>query len=415
MKKTRKSKAKPPLVLSHKPSFIQEANRMKRLPPYLFTVVDQIKKEVVETGVDVVDLSMGSPDLPPPKHVIDAMKTSLMKPEIHRYSKWTGDTEKRFRKAISNWYKMKFNVDLCPETEVLPLIGSKEGIAHLCLAFMNNDDLALVPSPAYPVHFNGVIMAGGILYNIPTFEEHNWIPDLFTLPRETVRLSKLLFLSYPHNPTTAVVDSGFFEKVIHWARGKDLIVTHDFAYSDFMFGKEKAPSILQTKGSRDFSIEIHTMSKSYCMSGWRVGFAVGNRDVLEKLRKTKSYCDFGLFRAVQEGSIAALTGPQSYVTKLVKTYEKRLQYFTKGLNAIGWPVTMPKSTFYLWARIPLKYSALSSLEFTELMLREAGVAVIPGTGFGDYGEGYIRFAMVEPEERMAMALKRIKALLDRKD
>ena len=388
---------------------------MKRLPPYLFTVVDQIKREVIATGVDVVDFSMGSPDVAPPKHAIDALKESLDRPDIHRYSKWDGEIERRFRRAISNWYKKKYDVDLDPDKEVLPLIGSKEGIAHLCLAFMNNDDLALVPSPAYPVHFNGVIMAGGILYNIPTYEENGYLPDLVSLPRETVRLSKMLFLSYPHNPTTAICDEEFFNRTIHWGKDKDLILVHDYAYSDFVYGKEKVPSILQIKGARDFSIEFHTMSKSFSMAGWRLGFAVGNREILAKLNKTKSYCDFGIFRGLQVGATAALEGPQDYVKKLAAFYKKRLEYFTRGLNEVGWPVTMPKSTFYMWCKIPMKYSALSSLEFCELLLREAGVAVSPGTGFGDYGEGYIRFALVEPEERMAIALKRIKAFLARKD
>jgi len=415
IKKRKKVKTHPPLVLDPKHSFIQEANRMKRLPPYLFTLVDDIKREVVATGVDVVDFSMGSPDLEPPQHIIDALKNSLHNPGVHRYSKWDHDVEKRLRSAISHWYKRKFNVSLNPDTEVLPLLGSKEGIAHLCLAFMNNDDLALVPSPAYPVHFNGIIMAGGILYNIPTNEENNWLPDLFSLPKETVRLSKLLFLSYPHNPTTAICDEEFFEKVVHWAKGKDIIVVHDFAYSDFVYGKKKVPSMLNIKGARDFTIEIHSLSKSYSMAGWRLGFAVGNQLILDKLKKTKSYCDFGIFQGVQEAAIAALNGPQGYVKKIVAIYKKRLEFFTKGLREIGWDVAMPKSTFYIWAKIPLRYAALTSLEFCELMLREAGVAVSPGTGFGDFGEGYVRFALVEPENRMKIALKRIKALLERKD
>jgi aspartate/methionine/tyrosine aminotransferase len=391
---------------------MQEAHRLKRLPPYLFTIIDSLKREVLQKGIDVVDLSMGSPDVPPPPHVKHALVESLRKSETHRYSKFDGPVERDFRKAISTWYKQRFNVDLDPDTEVLPLIGSKEGIAHLSLTFLNSDDLALVPSPAYPVHFNGVIMAGGILYNIPLKEEKGYLPELNTLSRETVRLSKLFFLSYPHNPTTATCDQHFYEKVVHWAKDKNIILVSDLAYSDFVFGSQRAHSLLETKGARDFTIEFHTLSKSYSMAGWRIGFAVGNKNILASLAKTKSYCDFGLFRGAQAAATAALTGPQGYVKNIVDLYYKRMKFFVDGLNRIGWKVKMPKATFYVWAKIPLKYSAFSSLKFAELMLREAGVAVAPGTGFGEYGEGYVRFALVQPEERLKLALKRIKRLLE---
>jgi aspartate/methionine/tyrosine aminotransferase len=384
---------------------LHEANRMRRLPPYLFTVVDNLKHEVREQGVDVIDFSMGNPDQEPPAHVINALRDALHQKEVHRYSKFDGAVERKLRVAISNWYKDRFNVDLDPATEVLPLIGSKEGIAHLSLAFLNNDDLALVPSPAYPVHFNGVIMAGGILYNIPLKEENHYLPDFFSLPRETTQISKLLFLSYPHNPTTATCDMGFYEKVVKWASGKPMIVASDLAYSDFVYGNRRAHSILETKGARKQCIEFHTLSKSFSMPGWRIGFAVGNKDILASLAKTKSYCDFGLFRAIQIAATKALTGPQTYVKRLKKLYHKRLTVLVDGLNKMGWEVTMPKATFYVWARIPLKFSALTSMEFTELMLRDIGVGVAPGTGFGEYGEGYVRFAAVVDETRIREALE----------
>ncbi len=390
---------------------MHEANRMRRLPPYLFTLVDNWKREVRAQGVDVIDFSMGNPDFDPPKHVIEALKESMDMPEINRYSKADYTIEKKFRKSISDWYKDRFNVDLDPDTEVLPCIGSKEGIAHLCLAFMNFDDLALVPSPAYPVHFNGVIMAGGILYNIPLKEEADYLPDFFSLPKETVRLSKLLFLSYPHNPTTATCDLGFYEKVIKWVSDKNIIVASDLAYSDFVYDGKRAHSLLEVKEARKHAIEFHTLSKSYSMAGWRVGFAVGNREILASLNKTKSYCDFGLFRAIQVASTRALSGPQHYVQQIVKKYKKRIDVFVDEINKIGWETKKPKATFYVWTRIPAKFSALTSMEFTELMLRETGVAVAPGTGFGEYGEGYVRFALVVPENRIKEAMIRIEKWL----
>ena len=386
---------------------IHEANRMKRLPPYLFTLVDNWKREVREKGADVIDFSMGNPDFDPPKHVMDAMKEALDMPEIHRYSKSDGEVEKKFRRAISNWYKERFNIDLDPDTEVLPCIGSKEGIAHLCLAYMNYDDLALVPSPAYPVHFNGVVMAGGILYNIPLKEESHYLPDFFSLPKETVRISKLLFLSYPHNPTAATCDLSFYEKVTKWVSDKNIIVASDLAYSDFVYDGKRAHSLLEAKDARKYAIEFHTLSKSYSMAGWRVGFAVGNKEILSSLAKTKSYCDFGLFRAIQYAATKALSGPQGYIKTILKQYKSRMDVLVNGLNKIGWETKLPKATFYVWTRIPAKFSALTSMEFTELLIRETGVSVAPGTGFGEYGEGYVRFACVVPEKRTEEAVERI--------
>lgn len=391
---------------------MHEANRMMRLPPYLFTIVDNLKRQVRAQGVDVIDFSMGNPDLEPPAHVVAAMRDALKIKGIHRYSKGDQEIECNFRRAIAKWYHGRFGVELDPDKEVLPLIGSKEGIAHLSLAFLNNDDLALVPSPAYPVHFNGVIMAGGILYNIPLKEEKGYLPDLTTLPRETTRLSKLMFLSYPHNPTTATCDIEFFNKVIHWGQDKNIIVAHDLTYSDFVFRGKRAPSILEVKGSRKFCVEFHTLSKSYSMPGWRIGFVVGNKDILASIAKTKSYVDFGIFRAIQVAATVALTGPQTYVKKIHEIYKKRIDYFVAGLNRIGWETKKPNATFYIWCRIPNPYTALTAMEFTELLLKETGVAVAPGTGFGDHGEGYVRFAMVVPDARMKSALDRIKKFLE---
>ncbi len=393
---------------------MQEANRLKRLPLYLFTIIDELKKRAREKGIDVIDFGMGSPDQPAPPHVIQTLCDAAKITENHRYSRPDGDVEKRLRRAIANWYKGRFGVILDPDSEVLPLIGSKEGIAHLCLAFLNNDDIAIVPSPAYPVHFNGVIVAGGILYNIPIVPEKGYLPDLESIPKEVIKMAKLMFISYPHNPTGAVCDIKFFEKVVQWAKDKNIIIAHDCTYSDIVFDGYKAPSFLQVKGSRDFGIEFHTISKSYNMAGWRLGFVVGNASILKTLAKTKSYLDFGIFRAVQEAAIAALEGPQDCVANMVKLYKERRDVLVDGLNAIGWKTDKPKATFYVWTRIPAKYSALTALEFATLMVDEIGVAVAPGTGFGEYGEGFVRFALVEDVDRIKIALKKIKEFMEAK-
>ncbi|MBI2870790.1 MAG: LL-diaminopimelate aminotransferase [Candidatus Omnitrophica bacterium] len=391
---------------------MHEALRLKRLPAYLFTILDHMKAEARSRGVDVIDLGMGNPDQPVPPHIVNALCKAARKPDSHRYSRSDGALEKNLRRAIARWYDSRFGVKLDPEHEVLPLIGSKEGIAHLSMAFLNNDDIALVPSPAYPVHFNGVIIAGGILYNLPLYKERGYLPDLGSVQRDIVKRSKLLILSYPNNPTTAVAPLEFFKDVVKWAQGRNLIVCHDNAYSDIVFDGYRAPSILEVKGASGCAVEFHTCSKSYNMAGWRIGFVVGNAEILRTLEKVKSYIDFGLFRAIQEATVTALTGPQQCVKQIVATYKKRRDVFVNGLNRIGWKVDMPQATFYVWAHIPPKYSGLTSMEFSELLVREAGVAASPGTGFGEYGEGFVRFALVADEDRLREAVRRIKALLE---
>lgn len=396
---------------------LHEANRMRRLPLYLFTIMDDLKDKARARGVDVIDLGMGSPDLPTPKHIVDELCDQARVTENQRYSRASGEPEKILRSAISQWYKGRFDIDLDPSSEVLPLIGSKEGVAHLSLAFLNHDDIALVPSPAYPVHFNGVIMAGGILYNIPMTAENGFKPDLKSLSPELVKMAKLLFISYPHNPTTAVADKEFFKEVIDWAKDKpNLIIAHDLAYSDIVFDDFKAPSIFEIEGAKDMNIiEFHTLSKSYNMAGWRIGYVVGNKGILASLAKTKSYIDFGIFRAIQLAAAKALTGPQDCVKELVEVYRKRRDLLCDGLNRIGWAVEKPKATFYVWAHIPPKYSALTSMEFASLLVEEAGIGVAPGTGFGEYGEGYVRFALVDTEKRLQEAVERIEKLLKTED
>ncbi len=385
---------------------------MKRLGLYLFTIIDELKAEAQARGLEVIDLGMGNPDLPSPPHVVEELCRAARKPDNQRYSRPHGEVEARLRKAIAEWYDRRFGVRLDPETEVLPLIGSKEGIAHLSLAYLNNDDIGLVTSPTYPVHANGVIMAGGILYSIPIGPENHFRPNLKALSREVVRMAKILIVSYPHNPTTACVELDFYRELVEWGRGKEIILCSDLAYSDIVFDGYQAPSLLQAKGARDgYCVEFHTCSKSYNMAGWRIGWAVGNAQILRSLEKTKSYIDFGIFRAVQEAAISALSGPQDFVKQLVETYRKRRDLFVSGLHALDWKVPVPKATFYVWARIPPKFSALTSLEFSKLLVEEAGVVTAPGTGFGEYGEGFIRFALVEPEARLQTALERIRQVL----
>ncbi|NQT95704.1 MAG: LL-diaminopimelate aminotransferase [Candidatus Omnitrophica bacterium] len=396
---------------------MHEANRMRRLPLYLFTIIDELKEKARSRGVDIIDLGMGNPDLPTPKHIVDELCKQARLTENQRYSRPNDKPEMVFKEAVATWYRERFDVELDPVSEVLPLIGSKEGVAHLSLAFLNHDDIALVPNPAYPVHFNGVIMAGGILYNIPMTAENQFKPDLRSLSPELVRMAKLLFISYPHNPTSSVADIEFFRDVVEWAKDKpNLIIAHDLAYSDIVYDGFKAPSILEVEGAKDLNlIEFHTLSKSYNMAGWRIGYAVGSKNVLASLAKTKSYIDFGIFRAIQLAAAKALTGPQDCVKQLVETYRKRRDVMIDGLNSIGWEVDKPKATFYIWAHIPPKFSALTSMEFATLLVEEAGVVVAPGTGFGEYGEGYVRFALVEDEKRLKIAVERINKVLKTED
>ncbi len=393
----------------------QEANRLKRLPLYLFTILDELKAQAKARGIDVIDLGMGNPDLPPPKHVLAEFVRRVADPANHGYPRKGGDAERTLHQAIATWYRRKFRISLDPQREVLPLLGSKEGIAHLSLAFLNHDDVGLVPNPTYPVHFSGIILAGGMLYNIPISAETQYRPNLASIDRKVLRKSKMLFLSYPHNPTTATADLAYFTEVIAWARRHNIMVIHDFAYSDFVYDGRRAPSILEVKGAKDVAVEFHTMSKSYCLPGMRLGFAVGNADILATLAKTKSYVDFGIFRAVQWAAAKALTGPQDFVRKTVETYRTRRDVFIPALRRVGWDIPSPKATFYVWAKLPLKFSALTSLELATLLVQEAGVVAAPGSGFGEYGEGYVRFALVEPVPRLREAVRRIARVLSMED
>lgn len=393
-----------------------EANRLKRIPPYIFSVVDSMKLEAQKKGIDTIDFSLGSPDMKPPKRVIEKLKEALDRDDVHSYSRHDGEIEKEFRKEIANWYERKFNVLLNPEKETLQLIGSKEGIAHFALGVINSEDIVIVPSPTYPAHFNGVIASGGIVYYVPLLEDNKYILDFKKIDPGILRLAKMLIVSYPQNPTTAVVKLDFYEELVDYFKDKGIIIVSDITYSDLIYEEGYRPtSILEVKGAKDFCIEFHTLSKNFNMAGWRIAFAAGNAKLIEILKKTKSYIDFGVFKAIQLAGIEAMRYCEDFIQEVKEIYYDRITTFVEGLNRAGWRVEMPKSTFYVWAKIPLKYSALTSLEFTKVLIEETGVVCSPGSGFGEYGEGYVRFAMVQNKQRIKEAVLRITRFLSRED
>ncbi|MFZ2410271.1 MAG: LL-diaminopimelate aminotransferase [Candidatus Methanoperedens sp.] len=379
------------------------ADRINSLPPYLFAAIDKAKAEVIKKGVDVINLSIGDPDLPTPRHIVDAMKKSLDNPARHRYPSYEGMLS--FRTAAAKWYKKTMNVDLAPEDEVLTLIGSKEGIAHIPLAFLNPGDVSLVPDPAYPVYNIGSILADGKPYKMPLLAENDFLPDLDAVPSGIAKKAKLMFINYPNNPTSAIASLKFFEEVVDFANENDIIVIHDNAYSEMTYDGYKAPSFLNVSGAKDVGIEVHSLSKTYNMTGWRLGFAVGNRDILAGLGKVKTNVDSGAFEAVQEAGIAALTGPQDCVGEMNAIYKERRDALLVGLGELGLPVKPPKATFYVWAHVNG-----SSSEFAKLLLEKAGIVATPGAGFGEYGDGYVRFALTQTVERIDEAVDRMRKL-----
>lgn len=382
---------------------IMYADRINSLPPYLFAAIDKAKAEVVRKGVDVINLSIGDPDMPTPPHIVEAMKKAVSNPARHRYPSYEGMLA--FRNAAANWYKKEMNVDLNPEDEVLALIGSKEGIAHIPFAFLNPGDISLVPDPAYPVYNIGSILADGKPHKMPLLAENNFLPDLGAIPAHIAKKAKLMFLNYPNNPTSAIASLKFFEEVIDFANENGIIVIHDNAYSAMTYNGYKAPSFLNVSGAKDIGIEMHSLSKTYNMTGWRIGFAVGNRDILAGLGKVKTNVDSGAFEAVQDAGIAALTGPQDCVRDMNAVYKERRDALLSGLKELGLEVTTPRATFYVWAGINGK-----SLDFTKLLLEKAGIVATPGVGFGEYGEGYIRFALTQPVERIHEAVDRMRMI-----
>ncbi|TSA03587.1 MAG: alanine transaminase [Nitrospiraceae bacterium] len=383
--------------------------RINRLPPYVFNEVQALKLQARRRGEDIIDFGMGNPDEPTPPHIVDKLIEAAQNPKNHRYSASRGIT--KLRHAITAWYQRNYSVDLDPETEAIVTIGSKEGLAHLALAMITPGDVVLTPTPTYPIHPYSVIIAGGEVRGIPLRQDSDFFADLTEAYRRTLPRPKMLILNFPHNPTTAVVDPAFFKKVVAFAKENNVFVVHDLAYADIVFDGYKAPSFLQAPGAKDVGVEFFTLSKSYNMPGWRVGFCVGNPKMVGALQKIKSYLDYGIFQPIQIAAIIALNGPQDCVQETVKLYRDRRDVLVEGLNRIGWKVEKPLATMFVWAPIPDAYRSMGSLEFSKLLLHEAKVAVSPGIGFGECGDGHVRFGLVENEHRIRQAIRGIKKAL----
>ncbi|MCD6561001.1 MAG: LL-diaminopimelate aminotransferase [Deltaproteobacteria bacterium] len=383
----------------------KKADRLKKLPPYLFKEIDRKKAEVMAKGVDIIDLGVGDPDIPTPTHIIEALKKAVDEPENHRYPSYSGMNG--FKDAVAKWYKMRFGVELDPQREVVSLIGSKEGIAHFPLAFINPGDAALVPTPAYPVYHVATLFAGGESFFMPLLEENKFLPDFDVIPDEIAQRARIMFINYPNNPTSAVADPEFFSRVVEFAKSNKILVCHDAAYTEMAFHGYRPGSFLEVEGAMDVGLEFHSLSKTYNMTGWRIGFAVGNRKAIEGLGTIKSNIDSGVFQAIQVAGIEALNGDQACVAEMIHIYERRQDLMVKGLNEAGFEVDVPKATFYLWVKVPEDYT---SNGIAAALLEDAGVVVTPGTGFGEPGEGYFRIALTQKRERLAQAIERIKAL-----
>ncbi len=388
---------------------MQEFRRMVRLPPYVFKVVDALKMELRRKGGDIIDLGMGNPDIPTPGHVVEKLVEAAQKGHNHRYSASAGIT--KLRGAITDWYKRRFDVDLDPDEEVIATIGAKEGLSHLVLATTSPGDVVFAPNPTYPIHPYSVIIAGGDLRSIPIGPDRDFFDDLLSATKQTWPNPKMLILSYPHNPTTSVVDRAFFEKIVDFCRDHDMMVIHDFAYADLVFDGYKPPSFLQIPGAKEIGVEFFSLSKSYSMPGWRVGFCVGNRDMIAALRRIKSYLDYGMFQPIQIAAIIALNGPDDCVHEIVETYRQRRDVLVDGLNRVGWSIEKPKGTMFVWGKIPEPFREMGSIEFAKMLIRDAGVAVSPGIGFGEYGDDHVRFALVENPHRINQAIRGIKRVL----
>ncbi len=383
----------------------EKAERLKKLPPYLFKEIDRKKAEVKARGVDVIDLGVGDPDIPTPPHIIQALKTAVDNPAHHRYPSYSGMTA--FREAVAQWYEERFGVELDPNTEVVSLIGSKEGIAHFPLAFVNPGDMALVPTPAYPVYHIATIFAGGESFFMPLLSKNRFLPDLTAIPDDVADRAKILFINYPNNPTSAVADPSFFREIVTFAEKHGIIVCHDAAYTEIAFDGYRPPSFLEVDGAREVGLEFHSLSKTYNMTGWRIGFAVGNSRAIGALGAIKSNIDSGVFEAVQKAGMAALRGDQSCVREMTEVYRQRRDLMVDGLVRTGFEVESPRATFYLWVRVPPGYT---STRLATRLLEEAGLVVTPGNGFGDPGEGYFRIALTQTRKRLAEAIDRLKKI-----
>jgi alanine-synthesizing transaminase len=388
---------------------MQEFRRMDRLPPYMFKVVDKLKMDLRREGVDIVDLGMGNPDIPTPRHIVEKLVEAAQKPQNHRYSASAGIT--KLRHAITDWYKTRWGVDINPEEEAIATIGAKEGLSHLVLATVSPGDVVFAPNPTYPIHPYSVIIAGGDLRSIPIAPDRDFFEDLLTATKQTWPAPKMLIISFPHNPTTAVADRAFFEKIVDFCREHEMIVIHDFAYADLVFDGYTPTSLLQIPGAKEIGVEFFTLSKSYSMPGWRVGFCVGNPELIAALRRIKSYLDYGMFQPIQIAAIIALNGPYDCVKEIVEIYRQRRDALVDGLNRVGWPLEKPKGTMFVWAKIPEPYLKMGSIEFAKMLMVKAKVAVSPGIGFGQYGDDHVRFALIENPHRIGQAIRGIKQIL----
>ena len=382
--------------------------RIERLPPYVFNVIGEIRQSARAAGEDVIDFSMGNPDQPTPEHIVKKLVETANREDTHRYSQSKGIP--RLRRAMAAWYKTRFEVDLDPETEVITTIGSKEGLAHLAMATLGPGDAVLVPNPAYPIHPYGFVIAGADIRHVPLLPGEDFFAELVKAIETSWPRPKMLVLNFPANPTTMCVELNFFEKLVEIAKEHDIWVIQDIAYADIVFDGYVAPSILQVRGAKDIAVEFFSLSKSYNMPGWRVGFAAGNRELIGALARIKSYLDYGTFTPIQVAAIAALEGDQKCVHEIRDMYQSRRDVLCEGLNALGWPVEKPKATMFVWAKIPERYSEMRSLEFAKKLIRDANVAVSPGIGFGQYGDDHVRFALIENEHRTRQALRNIKRL-----
>ena len=385
------------------------SKRLHRLPPYMFGRLKQLTHERRRQGIDVIDLGMGNPSEPTPKHIIDKLCEAAREPRHHRYSVSRGIFN--LRREVAWHYERRFGVEIDPEHEAIAVIGTKEGLSHLALALIDQGDLALVPNPTFPIHIYSIALAGGSVVSIPLREENEFVPSLAEIARDIWPRPKILILSFPHNPTGAVVDLSFFQEIVHFAKKHEIAVVHDLAYADIVFDGYKAPSLLQAKGAKEIGVEFFSLSKSYNMAGWRCGFAVGNRDIIEALARIKGYYDYGIFTPIQVASIMALRTPSDVVAGNAEIYRRRRDILVDGLNRIGWKVQKPKGTMFVWAPIPEPYRHLSSMEFAMKLLDKAEVCVSPGAGFGHNGEGYVRIALVENENRLRQSVRQIRQAL----
>jgi alanine-synthesizing transaminase len=385
-----------------------EFARLTRLPPYVFNITTDLKMAARRRGEDIIDFGMGNPDGPTPKHIVDKLIETVIRPDTHGYSVSKGIP--RLRRAICHWYARRYGVEFDPETEAITTIGSKEGIAHLALATLGRGDTVLVPNPSYPIHIYGPVIAGADIRHVPNVAGGDFFAELERTIHTSFPKPKMLIINFPSNPTAQCVELPFFEKIVALAREHGIWVVHDLAYADITFDGWKAPSIMQVEGARDVAVEFFTMSKSYNMAGWRIGFMVGNRDLVNALARIKGYHDYGTFTPIQVAAIAALEGPQECVAEIAMRYQKRRDVLVKGLHEAGWKVDTPKASMYVWAKIPEAYRAEGSLEFTKKLLARAKVSVSPGIGFGEFGDDFVRFAMIENESRTRQAIRGIKQM-----